>query len=264
MLSDLQSDLYADLPPPLSSPPSDMIQSQSQFPSGRTPIGDIFNDTTSQPQPPQPLPSPPTQPMPLPPLPSPLPDDTDDTIHERENPTVNLFGLILDRDSLFVTLTAIATWILIWSYTGLLQKIPSNWIFLVIFSSFIIYTILNLLSSTPTSGNALYELNILLTVEQMVAILFGTVIVFVLFSDRLNIHVEAKRVIERIGYATLILLSISSLWVNVITSGRAFRVVRKGKQAIYNIAYVLFIAIGFLCFSASTQFDEVVGNLTHH
>jgi hypothetical protein len=201
----------------------------------------------------QPVSDGPVSPTPLPPLPLPPTPMDDEEIIEKGNPTIEFLGLELDVDSSVIMLTSVAIWVLIWYNSGLLRDLKRNWMYLVIFGFFILYTVANMITSGSKSGSVLYELNILLTVEQMIAILFGTVIVFVIFNDKLSIHPNAKSMINKLAFILVILLSVSSLWINVITSGRAFRAIRKGKQALYNIAYCLFIVIGLKALESSNQ-----------
>ncbi len=187
----------------------------------------------------------------------------DEEIVEKSNPTIEFLGWHLDVDSTVIMLSSIAIWVLIWYKSGLFDVLPKdNSLYMILFGFFILYSIINMVTSGSKSGSVLYELNILLTVEQMVAILFGTVIVFTLFNDKLQIHQDQKSVITRVSVSIMILLSFASLWLNVITSGRAFRAIRKGKQALYNISYCLFIVIGLLAFNSSTTLTDVRKLLT--
>ncbi len=215
---------------------------------GKTMLSDLNDDQTAPPQP--------TPPTILPPLPLPTPDTDsgDDSVVEKGNPTIEFLGYQLDVDSSVIMIASVAIWVFIWNSTGLLQNVGRDWSYLAIFSFFIIYTAINMFTSGSKSGSVLYELNILLTVEQMIAIMFGTVIVFIIFNDKLMIHPVAKQIINKLGFAIVILLSFASMWINVITSGRAFRAIRKGKQGLYNIAYCLFIVIGLMAFKSSEPF----------
>jgi hypothetical protein len=218
---------------------------------GKTLITDLPDEPPQHPPPPGTTPFDPEQPQPLPPLL--FPDDAADEqdVVEKGNPTVNVVGYELDVDSAIVMCIITALWVLVWRTTGVLD-IPKQWAYMAIFYAFIVYTAVNMVTSGSKSGSVLYELNILLTVEQMIAILFGTVMVFVLFNDKMNIHPTAKRMITRIGYVILIILSFASMWINVITSGRAFRAIRKAKQGLYNVSYALFVVIGLLAYNASS------------
>jgi len=152
-------------------------------------------------------------------------------------------------------------WVLIWHSTGLLKQMRTNMSYAVVFSLFILYQLANIITSGNKSGGVVYELNILLTVEQMISILFGTIIVFVLFHEKLPIHDKAKPVIFRLALFIVGLLGFASLWLNVITSGRAFRAIRKAKQQFYNISYSLFILIAMISYSSSVSSSEVRSSL---
>lgn len=118
--------------------------------------------------------------------------------------------------------------------------------FSIIFWLYILYTLANIQSSDHTSGGVVYELNILLTVEQMISILFGTLVLFMLFHHNVKIHDNCKPVVFKLAVSIVIILTSASLWVNVWTTGRAFRAVRKFKQGIYNIALALFMITGII------------------
>jgi hypothetical protein len=167
-------------------------------------------------------------------------------IGEVKNPTITLMGKEYDLDSIVVISIVLFIWFLVWNNTGLIKLAQQDTTYLFIFIIFPMYMILNMTTSGLTSGGVIYELNILLSVEQMIAILFGTVVLFVLFMKNLPVGSEWHVTLYTIGVSMIILLCTASLWVNVVTSGRAFRMVRKFKQGIYNICLVLFIVLTVL------------------
>lgn len=172
--------------------------------------------------------------------------EEDETANIQKNDTMPmffLFGERVDRDSAIVIYLIIFIWIAIWKTTQLYKILRYDKTFLIIFFMFILYMLININTSGTTSGGVIYELNILLTVEQMVSILFGTMVLFALFQDRLPVHENCRYIIQRIMIAIVIILGVASLWINVITSGKAFRAIRKFKQGIYNIALTLFIIV---------------------
>jgi len=173
-------------------------------------------------------------------------EEEESEIGEKKNATWNLFGNEYDVDTTVVLLLTIIIWILIWRTSGLYKTLRYDPIFIIIFLLFILYSIINIFTSGITSGGVVHELNILLTVEQMISILFGTVILFALFSDKIPLHHNCKAVVSRLTLSIIIILTTASLWVNVITSGRAFRAIRKFKQGVYNISLALFILIGII------------------
>ena len=119
-------------------------------------------------------------------------------------------------------------------------------LFRIIKLLFIAYLLVNWYTSGTSSGGVVYELNILLTVEQMISILFGTVVLFTIFSDKLNVHTSCKSVIFRLNMSIMVILTAASLWINVITTGQMFRAIRKFKQGIYNVALTFFIIVGMI------------------
>lgn len=181
-------------------------------------------------------------------------EEEENDIGEKKNPIVNIFGNEYDKDSLIIGILLVVLWGLIWRYSGLYKtlalsfnkKFSTDISFIVIFFLFIVYVLLNIVTAGVSSGGVVYELNILLTVEQMISILFGTVVLFVLFNKNLPVDDNCRPVLLKLGMSIVIILTISSLWVNVWTSGRAFRSVRKFKQGLYNIALTLFIIIGLI------------------
>jgi hypothetical protein len=150
----------------------------------------------------------------------------------------------LDRDSAVVYSAVIAVWVAVWVTTGL-HRYHSP-LFVAIFTAFIGYCILAFITSDTKSGGVVYELNILLTVEQMISILFGTVVLFAVFADRLEAPASCKSVIYRLTMSNVVILCMASMWVNVYTSGHMFKALRKFKQGIYNIALIVFMLVAIL------------------
>lgn len=179
-------------------------------------------------------------------------EEEEDEIGSKQNPTIKFMGREYDRDTATVGFVIIFLWVLIWKYTGLYKTLMTekngqhDLLFTFIFLIFIVYVLLNIGTSGTSSGGVVYELNILLTVEQMISILFGTVVLFTLFGKNLPVHENCQPVVFKLMMSIVIILSISSLWVNVWTSGRTFRALRKFKQQIYNIALTLFITVGLI------------------
>jgi hypothetical protein len=167
-------------------------------------------------------------------------------IGEKQNPTIDFLGRKYDRDSAVVGLVLIVIWGLIWRTSGLWKTLRYDLSFTFIFFLFALYVIANIVTAGTSSGGVVYELNILLTVEQMISILFGTVVLFALFGKNLPIHDNCRHIILKLSMSIVVILTAASLWVNVWTSGRAFRSIRKFKQGVYNIALTLFIIIGLI------------------
>jgi len=171
-----------------------------------------------------------------------LADDID--IGKSDNPTILVGGRKLDYDTMLVMLVTVVAWITIWQQSGLLSQILRNPSLLFVFVAFIGYSIMNVYTSGTTSGGVMYELNILLTVEQMISILFGTMVLFAVFYQRIPfIPDRCKFTIHKLIIPIVMVLTISSMWLNLVTSGRSFRALRKLKQGFYNIALALFIVI---------------------
>ena len=174
---------------------------------------------------------------------------------ERRNPVVPFFGKDLDRDSLIVFSIIIGIWVLIWTTSGLWKVLEYDSIYTLLFFMFITYVLMQIYTSGTSSGGVVYELNILLTVEQMISILFGTIVVFTIFSNNLKshygVHDNCMKIVFRLCVSIIIILTTASLWVNVITTGRSFRAIRKFKQGIYNVALTLFIIIGLILYRGS-------------
>lgn len=164
-------------------------------------------------------------------------------IGEKGNPTWNFFGLHLDIDSTIVVFLNILIWTVIWYISGLYKTLRHDPIFTAIFIGYIVYMLANIYTSGSTSGSVVYELNILLTVEQEISILLGTMLMFAVFKDRLTLHPNCVKVVNTLILSCLIVLTSASLWLNVFSTGRSFRAVRKFKQGIYNIALSLFLII---------------------
>lgn len=174
-----------------------------------------------------------------------LAEDID--IGKSDNPTISIGGVALDYDTMLVMLVTVVAWVTIWQQSGLLSQIIRNPSLLFVFLSFIGYCIMNVYTSGSTSGGVMYELNILLTVEQMISILFGTMVLFAVFYQRIPfIPDRCKFTIHKLIIPIVLVLTISSMWLNLVTSGRSFRALRKLKQGFYNIALALFIVISIV------------------
>jgi hypothetical protein len=165
-------------------------------------------------------------------------------LHETDNQAVNLFGYNFDIDTIIIVFVILTIWFLVWKTTGLFDQLFGIFIFKFIFVLFIVYMLSNILTSGTTSGGVVYELNILLTVEQMISILLGTIIMFTLFLPRLGLmDPKLQDITFKINLSIITILASASMWVTVITSGRVFRGVRKFKQGMYNMALILLIII---------------------
>jgi len=185
-------------------------------------------------------------PTPIQALPPPPPPEEDDEIIEKSNPTVLFLNRKLDIDSIIIHTTVIALWIIIWWYSGLMGRIRTQVLLGLVFIIFIAYNISSIFTAGHSSGGVVYELNILLTVEQMVSILFGTIVLFTLFKKNLSMTDTCQKVINTICYSMIIILTLASSWVSIWTSGRAFRAIRKAKQGLYNITLFLFVVVGLI------------------
>jgi hypothetical protein len=180
-------------------------------------------------------------------------EEEDEGINEKTNPTWDFFGYKLDLDSTIVFIAIIVIWVWIWHITGLRRTLMKDTLFTFIFISFIIYCIGNILTAGHRSGGVVYELNILLTVEQMVSILFGTFVLFTIFLYRIDMHDTCRALVKQLITYNIIILTCASLWVSIWTSGRAFRAIRKFKQGLYNVSLSFFILIGFLYLKTSCE-----------
>jgi hypothetical protein len=229
--------------PPSQQAPMYMAPLQSAAPESGG--GDV---TPAPPPPPQPVA--PTKPA----------EEGTSEIGEKKNPVVVIGGREYDRDSIIVIGLVIFIWVLVWLTSGLYNVLRYDTLFIIIFAVFIIYMFMTIFTSDTTSGGVVYELNILLTVEQMISILFGTVALFTLFSKNLNanIHENCHAILFRLCVSILIILSMASLWINVITSGRMFRAIRKLKQGCYNIALTLFIIVGLIYYKGTSCAKDVL------
>jgi hypothetical protein len=175
-------------------------------------------------------------------------------IGEKTNPTFTLFGNEYDIDSALISIIIIIIFCLIWKITGLWKALKYDTSFTFIFLFFILYNLIIIKTSGTTSGGIVYEINILLTVEQMISIILGTMILFILFQHNIqpSLHPICREIIEKISISIMILLTIGSLWVSTYTTGRTFRALRKLKQGIYNVSLTLFIIIGLIFFKGGT------------
>lgn len=182
----------------------------------------------------------------------PVPEEEPSEIGEKKNPTLTIGNYDFDIDSCVVMLLLILIWSFIWKTSGLWAMLKYDITFIFLYFFFIIYCVLNMFTSGNTSGSIVYELNILMNVEQMVSILFGTMILFTLFKDRLEIHQGCKKLISHLMMSIVIIMTIISLWVNVFVSGRAFRALRKFKQGVYNISLMLFLITGLIYIKQTT------------
>lgn len=226
--------------PPRTTPIEDVLTDNPNPP--KVPVSPV--ESTQDPAPSPPLPTPPPS-HPPPSHPPPQPTEAE-TIGENQNPVITLFNIDLDVDTIIVSLLIFSIWIIIWQASGLWKVLKYNWVFALVFFLFILYNLTNIITAGTTSGGVVYELNILLTVEQMISILLGSAIVFTLFSKNLPAPEGCSSIIFKLLMSNVVILMISSLWVNVITTGRAFRFVRKFKQGVYNIALTFLVIVGII------------------
>jgi hypothetical protein len=241
-MTSLQQDLSSN--PPRTTPIDRILSNAATSPVSPVPVSPVPPTTISTPQPPlPPLPTPPTISTPQPP---PLQPTEAETIGENQNPIITLFNIDFDVDTILVSLLIFFIWVVIWQASGLWKLLRYNWIFGLVFFLFILYTLTNIVTAGTTSGGVVYELNILLTVEQMISILLGSVILFTLFSKNLPTPEGCNSIVFKLLMSNVVILMISSLWVNVITTGRAFRFVRKFKQGVYNITLTFLIIVGII------------------
>jgi hypothetical protein len=166
-----------------------------------------------------------------------------DPLPETLNPTINIFGRDIDQDTLVIMSIMMVFWSLIFFRSGVTDVLGNNMTLYAIFILFSLYLLANTFTSGNKSGGVVYELNILLTVEQMVSILYGTMVLFMLFNKNIPIIDSFKPAITSVSVIIIFLLTIASMWVNLYTSGRSFRFLRKFKQGVYNIALVCFSMI---------------------
>lgn len=183
-----------------------------------------------------------------------------DDIAEEQNPTFEFFDLSLDVDTTIVILGGILVWALIWYQSGLMKRMSLDPLYMFIFSVFVLYQLLNVVTSSAKSGSSAFELNVLMSVEQMISILFGTLVVFTLFSDRLNLHPETQNMLRILSVDAILMLTVASMWLNVSTSGRSFRAIRKAKQMLYNIALALFV-LGCILILKARPMVELQGRM---
>jgi hypothetical protein len=170
-----------------------------------------------------------------------------ESIGENQNPVIRVMDYDLDLDSVTVSLLIVFMWVTIWYASGLWKTLRYDWVFTFVFLLFILYIVTGVITAGTTSGGIVYELNILLTVEQMIAILLGSAIVFALFATKnLPSPPGCEPIVFRLLMSDVVILLMASLWVNVITTGRAFRFIRKLKQGIYNIALTFLIIVGII------------------
>lgn len=188
---------------------------------------------------------------PPPPVQQTQPKEDESEIDEKSNPTLLLFGRKLDIDSIVIHLAISFIWVLVWWYAGLLVRVKGHPLFGFIFILFIAYNLGSIFTAGHSSGGVVYELNILLTVEQMVSILFGTIVLFTLFRHNLVVKDKCEPIITTICYSMMIILTLASSWVSIWTSGRAFRAIRKSKQGLYNITLFLFVVVGLVLITSA-------------
>jgi hypothetical protein len=165
---------------------------------------------------------------------------------EKVNPLIYIGNEPFDRDSAIGIVIVLYVWIYIWYATGLRKTLLYDGTFFIIFWIFSLYMLFSIITSDITSGGVIYELNILFTTEQSIAILLGSTIVFMLFHDKIGTHPNCRPIITKLSLSIFMLLVSSSLWITAYSTGRMFRFLRKIKQGFYNMALVLFLIIGII------------------
>mgnify|MGYP001826695138 CR=1 FL=1 len=220
----------------------------------------IVNPPPSAPSTPTPpsAPSTPTQPPPPPPPPPPAPvtegaeggeggeGEGGEGVELQGNPTWTVGGAVIDRDTALVMLVVVAIWAGVWWFSKLHRTLAKDAVFGGLFAAFILYSVANVLTAGSSSGGVVYELNILLTVEHMISILLGTVVLFLAFLQQIPVNPLCKAIVQQLTVTVFVLLLAASMWVNIFTSGRSFRALRKFKQGLYNVALALLILVGII------------------
>jgi len=174
-------------------------------------------------------------------------------IREKKTPVITIGSWNVDRDAVFMGCGTMLLWGGICFY--IMRNIKLNPVFKVpvsiIMALFAVYIIVAVLSMDPSAGGIVFELNNLTSVEQMISVILGSFVVFfglIFFIP--NVSINTRKVLITIACVSLLLLGIISMWVNTIMSGRAFRNLRRFKQAIYNMVLCLFVIQNWVLLSS--------------
>jgi hypothetical protein len=175
-------------------------------------------------------------------------------IRESKTPTILIAGHQVDRDAVILGVSTLIVWgTICWYIMNNIQLPPMfKWPVTIIMSLFAVYIVVAVLSMDPSSGGIVFELNNLTSVEQMISVILGSFVVFfglIFFIP--SIPTETRHVLITLACVSLLLLGVISMWVNTIMSGRAFRNLRRFKQAMYNMVLCLFIIQNWILLSSS-------------
>lgn len=167
-------------------------------------------------------------------------DAKKDEITLKKNETFVIMGREIDQMSARINILAIILWVAIWYKLKLFREIEKNHVFLMIFVVFIANSFLQILSSSFYSGSVSHELTSLLNLEQMGAVLLGTITLFAIFSVSDMAKWNNKSQVSTIAFVSMLVGIVEVFYFSVKKTGYQYKKLRKLKESLFNIMIVLF------------------------
>jgi len=170
--------------------------------------------------------------------------------HLRKIKTYKIGKLEIDEQSFWVSLISLIFWCVIWWILGM-RKIINSKITFAIFISYFVVVIINIINSATDVPDSAAERE--KQASQQNFIQGGSAIYILVLVFLYNIQIDdqiIKNNIYKVLLISLILISISTLIINLKNESMNIRIVRKIQQSLYNQGTILFIFALILIFKS--------------
>lgn len=166
-----------------------------------------------------------------------------DNVELHREDIFRLFGKDIDLKSFYISILAILSTILIWSYTGLLKLAISDVFVLSLFALLIVNFIVQIFTSSLFAESLTLAHSRLVSTEQINSMLIGSLLVFIFIIYNTNKNTD---MIQLLISVTLLIALINSMNLSVKKEGASIRTVRKIKEVYLNIAIILFASLVYI------------------
>jgi hypothetical protein len=166
-----------------------------------------------------------------------------DNVQIHKEKTIRFLGKDIDLKSLYISILAIISSILIWYYTDILSDLIVDNNLLILFSVLIINFIAQIFTSSISAGSITLEQSKLLAVNQINSLLIGTILVFIFI---MKIHTDTNTKIFSVATILIIMNLLNSMNLSVRKNGSSIRTLRKIKEVFLNISITLFASLVYI------------------
>jgi hypothetical protein len=169
----------------------------------------------------------------------------EEELNLKDTDTIQIRNMKFDKTSFIILISAMVIFTIIWAAAGLFgetKKTKGLFVIYIIAMKIFVYQIIY--SSTFT-GNITYEQSNLVSLEQLGSMFVGSIVVLTVFIS----NIKPYKLHPKTFTILMLCIMLGSLMYVVISfrkTGYNLRIVRKVKQAIFNIVISLFIAIIYL------------------